>query len=319
LAPESGSKALEALLLIFSDSMWVFFAVLSALFLGIYDIFKKTSLTHNAVLPVLFLSSLTSALIFLPLILVSRFSPGFAGHFFYVPEISWYQHGLIFIKTLIVASSWVLTYYAMKHLPVTIVSPIRSTGPVWTLIGAVIIFSEHLNLYQWTGISVSLFFFYLFTTAGRKEGITSGNRWLYFIIVGTLIGSASGLYDKYLIRHINNIAVQAWFAIYMIPVLLPLVYFIWFKRMDRTTAFEFRYSIPLIGISLTIADFCYFYALTDTNSLIAIISSLRRSSVIVTFIAGAILFHEKNITRKLLLLAGMMAGILVILWGSLNF
>lgn len=298
--------------------MWVFFAVISALFLGIYDIFKKKSVVHNAVLPVLFLSSLTSALIFLPLLLASRFSPGFSGHFLYVPEISWYHHGLIFIKSIVVASSWVLSYYAMKHLPVTIVSPIRSTGPVWTLLGAVIIFAEQLNLFQWTGISVSLFFFYLFTTAGKSEGIDKSNKWLYFIVLGTLIGSASGLYDKFLIRHINNIAVQTWFAIYMIPILVPLVYFIWYKRQNRTTGFEFRSSIPLIGISLTIADFCYFYALTDPDSLIAIISSLRRSSVVVTFLLGAVIFREKNITRKLLLLAGMLAGILVILWGSLN-
>lgn len=297
--------------------MWVFFAIISALFLGIYDIFKKNSLKHNAVLPVLLLSSLTSTLIFLPIIVYSKFNPGFSEHLLYVPEISWYQHGLIFLKSIIVASSWILSYYAMKHLPITIVSPIRSTGPVWTLLGALIIFSEKLNGLQWLGISVSLFFFYLFTLAGNREGISfRNNKWIYFIIAGTLIGSASGLYDKYLIKEINNMAVQAWFSVYMIPVLLPMVYFIWYKRINNTTKFGFRYTIPLIGITLTIADFCYFYALTDDNSLIAIVSSLRRSSVIFTFILGAFIFKEKNIARKLILLIGMMLGILVILWGS---
>lgn len=298
--------------------MWVTFAVISALFLGIYDIFKKNSLKHNAVLPVLLLSTLTSTLLFLPFIIISKANPGFEGHLFYVPEITWYQHFLIFIKSMIVASSWVLSYYAMKHLPITIVSPIRSTGPVWTLLGALVIFAEQLNYLQWIGIVVSLFFFYIFTIAGSREGISfRQNKWIYFIVFATLIGSASGLYDKYLIREINNMAVQAWFSIYMIPVILPLVYFIWYRRIATTTKFEFRYSIPLIGITLTIADFCYFYALTDDNSLIAIVSSLRRSSVIVTFLLGAIIFREKNILRKLLLLFGMMIGILLILWGSL--
>ena len=297
--------------------MWVFFAIISALFLGVYDIFKKNSLKHNAVLPVLLLSSLTSTLIFLPLILISKFNPGFSDHLFYVPEISIYQHGLIFIKSIIVAASWILAYYAMKHLPITVVSPIRSTGPIWTLLGAVVIFSEQLNLLQWIGIAVSLFFFYIFTITGSREGISfRQNKWVYFIIMATLIGSVSGLYDKYLIRQINNMAVQAWFSIYMIPVLLPFIYFFWYKRIHNTTKFEFRYTIPLIGISLTIADFCYFYALTDENSLIAIVSSLRRSSVIVTFLLGAVIFKEKNILRKLLLLLGMMLGIIIILWGS---
>jgi transporter family protein len=134
--------------------------------------------------------------------------------------------------------------------------------------------------------------------------------------MATLIGSASGLYDKFLIRNISNMAVQAWFSVYMIPVILPFVYFFWYRRLNQTTKFEFRYTIPLIGISLTIADFCYFYALTDENSMISIVSSLRRSSVIVTFLIGAAIFNEKNILRKLLLLAGMMLGIIILLWGS---
>jgi transporter family protein len=298
--------------------MWVIFAVISALFLGVYDIFKKNSLKNNAVLPVLLLSTLTSTIIFLPIIIISRLHPGFTGNILYVPEITWYQHGLIFIKSIIVASSWILAYYAMKHLPVTIVSPIRSTGPLWTLLGALIIFSEKLNSLQWTGIAVSLFFFYIFTVASGREGITfRQNKWLYFIIGATLIGSASGLYDKFLIRNINNMAVQAWFSVYMIPVILPFVYFFWYRRINHTTRFQFRYTIPLIGVSLTIADFCYFYALTDENSLIAIVSSLRRSSVIVTFLLGAFIFKERNIWRKLLLLMGMMVGILIILLGSL--
>jgi transporter family protein len=298
--------------------MWVIFALISALFLGVYDIFKKQSLKNNAVLPVLLFSTLTSTIIFLPIILISRFNPSFSGHLLFVPEISWYQHGLIFIKSIIVASSWVLAYYAMKHLPITIVSPIRSTGPLWTLLGALVFFSEQLNYLQWIGIIVSLFFFYVFTVVGSREGISfRQNKWLYFIIGATLIGSASGLYDKFLIRNINNMAVQAWFSVYMIPVILPLVYLFWYKRINNTTKFVFRYTIPLIGISLTIADFCYFYALTDENSLIAIVSSLRRSSVIVTFLLGALIFKEKNIFSKLLLLLGMMLGILIIFWASL--
>ncbi|NJK97676.1 MAG: EamA family transporter, partial [Bacteroidales bacterium] len=111
--------------------------------------------------------------------------------------------------------------------------------------------------------------------------------------------------------------VQAWFSVYMIPVILPFVYFFWYKRLETTTRFQFRYTIPLIGITLTIADFCYFYALTDNSSLIAIVSSLRRSSVLVTFVMGALLFREKNILRKLILLIGMMLGIVIIVWGSL--
>ena len=56
--------------------MWLLLAFLSATLLGFYDVFKKKSLKDNAVLPVLFLNTLFSSLIFLPFILLSAFVPG---------------------------------------------------------------------------------------------------------------------------------------------------------------------------------------------------------------------------------------------------
>ena len=46
--------------------MWLLLAFLSATLLGFYDVFKKKSLKDNAVLPVLFLNTFFSSLIFLP-------------------------------------------------------------------------------------------------------------------------------------------------------------------------------------------------------------------------------------------------------------
>lgn len=59
--------------------MWLLLAFLSAALLGFYDVFKKKSLRDNAVLPVLFLNTLFSSLIFLPFILVSAFAPSVLG------------------------------------------------------------------------------------------------------------------------------------------------------------------------------------------------------------------------------------------------
>ena len=59
--------------------MWLLLAFLSATLLGFYDVFKKQSLKDNAVLPVLFLNTLFSSLIFLPFILVSAFEPDLLG------------------------------------------------------------------------------------------------------------------------------------------------------------------------------------------------------------------------------------------------
>lgn len=289
-----------------------------ALFLGTYDVFKKLSLNSNAVLPVLFFSTLTSATIFLPLILLSTYFPDqLSNSIFFIPPAPIRQHGFFFLKSVIVTSSWIFTFFAVKHLPLTIVSPIRATGPIWTLFGAILIFSEHLTIIQWTGTAITLLFFYLFSLAGKTEGIHfSNNKWVVFLIAGTLLGSVSGLYDKFLIRNFNRMAVQAWSGIYQVGILIPVLLLLWYPKRHENTSFQWRWSIPMIGLFLVIADFLYFYALSLDGSLISVISALRRSGVIISFTLGAILFHEKNIQKKGWLLLGILTGVMILLFGS---
>ena len=236
----------------------------------------------------------------------------------FVPGISFQQHVLIFLKSLLVVSGWILAFYAVKNLPITIVAPIRATGPIWTLLGAILIFSEHLNFYQWIGVIVTLLFFYLLSTTGKSEGINfSTNKWVLFIVAATFLGAASGLYDKFLMRRIDRMAVQAWFSFYQVVILLPVLAISrWRLPVAERTRFHWRWSIPLIGVFLVLADYLYFNALSYEDSMISIISSLRRGGVVISFVVGAVVFHEKNIRRKGIYLAGILIGILLISFGS---
>lgn len=298
--------------------MWAFAALLSALFLGIYDIFKKLSLNGNAVIPVLFFSTLTSTLLFLPIVTGSLFYPEFFHSIgLFAPSLTLTEHLHVLLKAVIVVSSWILAFFAMKHLPVSIFAPIRSTGPFWTLIGALIIFHEKLNPLQWLGVSLTLLFFYLFSTAGKKEGIEfRKNKWIFFIVMATILGAVSGLYDKFIIKHIDRIAVQAWFSFYQAAIMFPILLFLWYPKRHNSTPFQWRWTIVAIAVSLVIADFLYFYALSLEGSMISMISALRRSSVLLTFTLGAFIFREQNLKQKGIYLLGILAGILLITLGS---
>ena len=297
--------------------MWVFLSIISAFFLGIYDVMKKISLNGNAVLPVLLVSTLSGAIIFLFPYLLSEFSLLNPNTLFYVPSISIEDHLLIALKTVIVVSSWILSFFALKNLPITIVSPIRSTSPLWTLIGALIIFKESLNYLQLLGILITLAFFYLFSTAGRLEGLSfKNNKYLWFIIFGTLIAAVSGLYDKFLLKRVDRMAVQTFFSFYQLLLMIPIVAFLWWPKRKKYTPFVFRWSIPMIGLFLALADFFYFYALTYPEALISVITALRRASVVVAFIFGAYLFKEKNIKRKAIYLLGILVGVMLLIFGK---
>lgn len=298
--------------------MWLSLAFLSALLLGFYEIFKKTALDGNAVIPVLFLNTVFCSLLFLPVIVLSYCFPEvIRDTMFYVPRVPFSTHLLIILKSVIVLSSWIFAYFSTKHLPITIAGTIRATQPVLTLLGALLVFGERLNLYQWIGVLLALLSFYMLSAAGKKEGINfKHNRWIFFLVLATLFGATSGLYDKYLMMHVDRMTVQVWYTWYQIPMMGAILLFVWYPKRKQSTPFQWRSSIFFISFFLVIADFVYFYALSFPDSMISIVSMVRRSNVVVSFIAGAIIFREKNLKSKAFDLLLVLIGMLFLYIGS---
>lgn len=298
--------------------MWLFLALISALFLGVYDVFKKISLQNNAVIPVILTSICFSSIFLLPFLVISQFFPTvLEGSIFFVPQVSLHAHLLLVIKAIIVLTSWLFAYFAMKHLPISLASPIKATQPMWTVVGALLIFGERLNGFQAAGVGITLVSFFMFSVIGKKEGISlRTNKWFWFIIMATLTGAISGLYDKYLMKQFNSMAVQTYYTFYQAIIMGAITLFLWAPTKAKTTKFEFRWSIALISIFLVTADFVYFYALSLPDSLISVVSTIRRAGVIVPFLYGAIIMRDKNMKYKVIDLIGVLIGMLLLYLGS---
>ena len=299
--------------------MWLSLAFLSALLLGAYDTCKKASLNGNAVIPVLLLNTLFCSLLFLPVILLSAFAPHIIQDtIFYVPAADLRTHLYIFIKACIVLSSWLFAYFATKHLPITIAAPIKASQPILTLIGAMVIYGEVLNLYQWIGVSLAIIAFILLSISGKKEGINfRHNAWILFIVLATITGAMSGLYDKYLMSHgFHRMTVLVWYSYYQLALMAVISLIMWYPKRKTTTPFVWRNSIFFISLFLVCADFVYFYALSEPKSMISIVSMVRRSSVVVSFTAGALIFREKNIKSKAIDLLLVLLGMLFLYLGT---
>lgn len=235
-----------------------------------------------------------------------------------MPHIDLKDHFLLFCKAIIVLSSWIFAYFSLKHLPITIASPIKATQPILTLLGALLIFGERLNLYQWIGITIAIGSLYLLSFSGKKEGIHfSRNKWIFFMVCAVITGSLSGLYDKYLLTFIDRMNVQVWYNFYQLSIMTIILLTLWYPKRHTTTPFKWRYSIPFISLFLVLADFAYFYALSYDDSMISIVSLVRRSGVVVSFIAGAILFREKNLKTKALDLIFVLIGMYFIYLGTI--
>lgn len=299
--------------------MWLLLAFCSAALLGFYDVFKKKSLSNNAVLPVLALNTLFSSIIFIPFILLSHFAPQMLqDSIFYVPDSGgWEVHKFILLKSFIVLSSWAFGYFGMKHLPLTIVGPINATRPVMTLVGAMLIFGERLNLYQWIGVFMAVISFFMLSRSGKKEGFDfKHDRWIWFVVLAAVLGAVSGLYDKYLMGRFNNMQVQAWYNIYQLFMMGGVLMFLWWPKRKTSTPFRWDWCIILISVFLSAADFVYFYALSMEDSMISIVSMVRRGSVVVSFLFGAMMFHEKNLRSKAIDLLLVLIGMFFLYLGS---
>lgn len=289
--------------------MWLAFDFLSAALLGFYDVSKKHSLRDNAVVPILFLNTLFCSLIFLPL----AFRTPFGG---------WAVQRFILLKACIVLSSWLLGYIGIKHLPLTIVGPINATRPVMVLVGALLIFGERLNLWQWAGVVLAILSFFMLSRSSKKEGIDfRHDRWILCTIVAAVLGAISGLYDKYLMATegglgLPRLTVQCWYNFYQCFMMGVMLLLLWFPRRKDSTPFRWRWSILLISIFLSVADYVYFYSLSLDGALISVVSMVRRSSVVVSFALGALLFHEKNLRSKAIDLALVLLSMLLLWMGQ---
>ena len=289
--------------------MWLALAFLSAFLLGFYDVSKKYSLRNNAVIPILFLNTLFCSLIFLPL----AFRTPFGG---------WEVQRYILLKACIVLSSWLLGYIGIKNLPITIVGPINATRPVMVLVGALIIFGERLNLMQWAGVLLAILSFFLLSRSGKKEGIDfKHNRWILCTIGAAILGAISGLYDKYLMATesglgLPRLTVQCWYNFYQCIMMGAMLLLLWWPKRKESTPFKWRWNILLISVFLSIADYVYFYSLSLDGALISVVSMVRRSSVLVSFVLGALLFHEKNLRSKAIDLALVLLSMLLLWLGQ---
>ena len=289
----------------FSAPAWLLPVIGSAFALGFYDLCKKHAVRDNSVMPVLFYATLCGSSFYVVITLFFGTASAVC---------SWHEWWLIVLKSLLVSASWTCVYYAMRELPISIASPIRASAPLWTFLGSLVLFSEFPTLVQ--GIAMLAIFagYYLFSVFGKLEGISflrsSGIR---LIVLGTLLGAASALYDKYLLNSLKIPpgTVQFWFSVDLVFI-LGAAFLIRRRFFGQKRPFQWRWSIVFTGLLLIVADYLYFYAVSLPDIHISIVSLVRRCNCIVTFVVGVYYFRDTHIKRKAVALLLILLGVFLL-------
>lgn len=287
---------------------WLPLAFISALLLGLYDVSKKVALRSNAVIPVLLINTVLCSLLSAACSLLSNVHNPLSV---VSCPLSYKALLLVGCKSVLVLGSWLCGYFAIKHLPITLVGPVNATRPVLVLLGAILIYGESPNLWQWAGITLAIIaLFLLMKDASRPSAdhsplsaVRSPLSYKTLLILAALLGAASGLYDKYLLSPsgaaLNHYFVQTWFNTGQALLMSLITLLLWVPRR-RQDPFHWHPTIVAVSLLLTAADMVYFYALSHPDAMISIVSMVRRSSVIVSFAYGAVILREKGLRHKLI-------------------
>lgn len=292
--------------------MWLWAAVGSAILLGFYDVFKKEASTNNGVLHILLHATGLSTLFLMPFILSSLFGWGIGdGTVFEMQRGTVHEHLLVFIKAVIVSVSWITGLMGLKNLPITTAGTIKASRPVFVLLGSILIFGERLNLWQWVAIVIAMFALWLLGHTSKKEGVDfARNKWIFCMWVAVATGVVSAMMDKHLMASLKPMFVQSWCNFYIVIIMAIIVLAGRLGHSKYYQPYHHDWAIWLIAIFITASDFLYFLSLSSSGSMLSVVSMLRRSSVIITFICGALFFKEKNLRSKgiaTLILLGAMA------------
>ena len=288
-------------------AQWFWPIIASAISLGFYDIAKKRALRDNPVMPVLFFATLSGTIFFCTGTLA-------AGTWYSSFVTGWRNWYLVMIKSCIVASSWVCVYYAMRELPITLASPLRASSPLWTCFGGILLFHE-IPTFRGTAGMIAVFAgYYVFSVAGKLEGFTFRHKGVKLLLLGTLLGAASALYDKFLlnIMGVPRQMMQLHFSLDLV-LILGLAWAIRSMISPSKHKFRWHWTIPLTGILLIAADYLYFYALSMPEVKISVLSLIRRSNCIVTFaVGGWWIFKDKNLIPKAVAMAFIIVGLFLL-------
>ena len=287
---------------------WTAWILASSFFLALYDLAKKASVRNNAVLPVLLCSTCCGCAAFVAGVAVCGKLPAV------VAATNGQALALAAVKSVIVATSWVFTFCALRTLPITVATPIRASAPALVFVAAFFLYGEIPSWIQGLGILAVFGGYWAFSWAGRHEGIDFfRNKAVWCAITGACFSALSSIWDKYVfqVRAAPVETVQFFFQVGLVVVYALILSGQRLLKLPHDR-FEFRPTIPFVGILLAAADWLYFRGLAIPDVPISVGSLLRRFSVVITFVLGAKFFHETNLRRKGLALAAILVGVVLL-------
>lgn len=282
--------------------MWMWLVLLYGLIKGAREIVKKKSLQYSSVAEVLFFYTLFAFLMVLP---DCKNAMGISVHML----------GWIFLKSLIIFCAWILSFKAIKKMPISLYGVLDLSRVLFaTLLGSVVL-NEVMSTNQIIGLILVAMGLLLLkvhiplkkTDKDEKDKVKP--IIVIFSLLSCMLNALSGLLDKILMRDLNSSQLQFFYMLFLV-LLYGLYMWIGKEEVNLKKAVKNPW-IWLLALLFVIADRALFLANADPGSKITIMTLIKQSGCIVTLAAGKWIYHEKHVLHRALCTVLVVVGIVV--------
>lgn len=280
--------------------MWILYVLFYGLMKGGRDVIKKIALNKNTFIEILIAHTGISLLMVLPtagdaLDMDRRF-------FIYIA-----------LKSFVIFLAWILSFKAIKKLPVSIVGLIDLSRVLFATLLGVMVLGEVMKLGQYLGLALvcaGLLLLKKFSTTPADSSEHEDIKTVYVVmaLLSCILNATSGLMDKILMKDISSSQLQFW---YMLFIFIYYIIFAICTRAKISLSVLKNGWIWLLSIMFVLADKALFIANADPASRVTMMTLIKQSCCIVTIIGGKLIFKEKNIAKKLICAAVIILGIMV--------
>lgn len=282
--------------------IWMLLTLVYGLLKGAREIVKKKSLERSSVVEVLFFYTLLGLVMALAI-------PGAA-----VDAMAFDFHFLpyVLIKSFVIFLAWILSFKAIKSMPVSMYGVLDMSRVIFATILGLTVLQESLSTGQMIGLPLVLLGLFMLRFFKGKKSTDDEHievRTVVFAFLSCLLNAVSGLLDKILMKDITSSQLQVWYMFFL-TVMYGLYLLISRAHVSWKTLFR-NYWIIILALMFTIGDKALFVANGYPESKITIMTLIKQSSCFVTIILGKLVYHEKNILKKSICAAVVLAGILI--------
>jgi drug/metabolite transporter (DMT)-like permease len=288
--------------------MWIVLAIISALFSAAAAIGEKKTLQNISALNFSLLLSLANTILSLPFLYLADLA-----------TVTVLAVVILFVKSMLGAVSFLFVMKGLKSLDISGSLPLLVLTPGLTALLAFFFLNETLSTFELSGMLILLIGTYILQLKPKASyldpfKISQQPKALLYILLAVVIFSITSVVDKSLLSHYKLspyvfIPLQHIFYSFLFAVLFFL------KRSNKANL-KSSYSevwklILIVAVFTIVYRFSHIFALKLGS--VALVLSIKRTSVFFASIIGGTYFKEQNLWRKAFATLLLILGALLII------